>query len=275
MPSKYAYIDGIAVNYFHSGSSTLPGVAPDLGRGEALLFLHGAGSNAHTWQRQIDHFGAAHSPIAFDFPGHGRSGNTEGLHSIAEYRDFTRAFADALSLRPFVLVGRSMGGAIAMDFALAYPDRVRALVLVCTTAKFSLGSERLETWRNVMRGRASQPFTTEAFSPKTDFAVMRAAWMEQVKTDPRVRYFDFVACNEFDVTARLGQIKVPTLIVAGRDDGITPPAQAEALHQGIPGSRLVTVDDAGHTVPSEKPDEFHQAVDEFLRGLLQRSEHVR
>lgn len=267
MPSKYAYIDGIAVNYFHSGPGTLPGVTPDLGRGEALLFLHGAGSNAHTWQRQIDHFGMGHTPIAFDFPGHGRSGSTEGLRSIAAYRDFTKAFADSLSLRPFVLVGRSMGGAIAMEFAFAHRDRVRALVLVCTAAKFSLGNDRLETWRNVMRGRAPQPFTPEAFSPKTDFAVMREAWMEQVKTDPRVRYFDFVACNEFDATGRLGQIKLPTLIIAGRDDAITPPAQSEALHKAIPGSQLVTIEDAGHTVPSEKPDEFHQAVDEFLRGL--------
>ncbi len=267
MPSKYAYIDGIAVNYLHSGPSTLPGVTPDLDRGEVLLFLHGAGSNAHTWQRQVDHFGAAHSPIAFDFPGHGRSGSTDGLHSIAEYRDFTKAFTATLSLRPFVLVGRSMGGAVAMDFALAHRDRVRALILVCTAARFTLGNERLETWHNVMRGRASQPFTTEAFSPQTDFAVMREAWMEQVKTDPRVRYFDFVACDEFDATARLGQIKVPTLIVAGRDDTITPPAQSEALHQAIAGSRLHVIDGAGHTVPSEKPDEFHQAVDEFLRGL--------
>ncbi|HUI25632.1 MAG TPA: alpha/beta fold hydrolase [Vicinamibacterales bacterium] len=267
MPSKYTYIDGIAVNYFHTGRTTLPDVAPDLSRGETLLFIHAAGSNANTWNRQLDHFGTQHSPIAFDFPGHGRSGNTEGLRSIAEYRDFSKKCADALQLRRVVVIGRSMGGAIAMEFAIAYPAQVKALVLIATAAKFELSAERVETWRNVMRGRAQQPFTTEAFSPKTDFAVMREAWMEQVKTDPRVRYFDFLACNAFDVTARLGQIKAPTLIIAGRDDGITPVAKSEELHRGIAGSQLVVIDDAGHTVTSEKTAEVNAAIDEFLKGL--------
>ena len=102
-----------------------------------------------------------------------------------------------------------------MAYALAHPERVRALVLVATAARFELPQAMLDTWKNVMLGRAQQPFSTEAFSSKTDFAVMREAWMEQVKTDPRVRYFDLVACNQFDVTARLGEIKVPTLIIAG------------------------------------------------------------
>src|SRR5262249_23517580 len=142
-----------------------------------------------------------------------------------------------------------------------------ALVLVASAARFAIQQAQLETWKNVMLGRAQQPFTTEAFSPKTDFSVMREAWMEQVKTDPRVRYFDLVACNEFDITARLGAIKVPTLIIAGRDDSLTPPESAEALHQGIAGSKLVTIDDAGHTVSSEKPAEFNAALKEFLTTL--------
>jgi pimeloyl-ACP methyl ester carboxylesterase len=267
MPSKYAYIDGLAVNYLHAGRTTVPGVVPALSRGELLLFVHAAGSNANTWRHQLDHFGATHSPLAFDFPGHGRSGSTEGLRSIGEYAAFTKAFADALALRPFVLIGRSMGGAIAMEFAIAHPTLVRGLVLVCTAAKFDLSTERVETWRNVMLGRVPQPFTTEAFSPKTDFAVMREAWMEQVKTDPRVRYFDFLACNGYDGRARLAQITVPTLIIAGRDDGITPVAKAEELQRGIPGAQLVVIDDAGHTVPSEKPAELNAAVDAFLARL--------
>jgi pimeloyl-ACP methyl ester carboxylesterase len=267
MPSKYTYVEGIAVNYFHSGTSTPPDIVPAFDRGELLLLVHAAGANAHTWHRQLDHFGRDHSPIAFDFPGHGRSGNTEGLGSIAEYRDFTKAFADALGLRPLVLIGHCMGGAIAMDFALAFPDRVRALVLVATTARFELPEERLATWRDVMRGRMQQPFTTEAFSPNTDFNVVREAWMEQVKTDPRVRYSDLAACNQFDARNRLGGIRVPTLVIGGRDDAITPPAKSEELYRSIPGSTLVLVEGAGHTVPSEKPVEFHQAVDEFLKGL--------
>jgi pimeloyl-ACP methyl ester carboxylesterase len=267
MPTKYTSVDGTAVHYFHSGRTTLPNVVPDLSRGELLLFIHAAGSNGNTWHRQLSAFAESDSPLAFDFPGHGRSGGTESLKSITAYRDFSTAFMDALHLRSCVLVGRSMGGAVAMELALAYPKRVRALVLIATAARFDLPQAMLDTWKNVMLGRAQQPFTTEAFSPKTDFAVMREAWMEQVKTDPRVRYFDLVACNQFDISARLGAIKTPTLIVAGRDDGIASIDRAEALHKSIPGSKLVIIDDAGHTLPTEKPAELNAAILEFLKTL--------
>lgn len=267
MPTKYVTVDNTAVHCFHTGRTTLPGVGPDLSRGELLLFVHAAGSNGNTWQRQLAAFGEQHSPLAFDFPGHGRSGGTESLKSIAAYRDCLAAFIDRLRLRPGVLVGRSMGGAIAMEYALAHPQRVRGLVLVATAARFDLPQAMLDTWRNVMIGRAQQPFTTEAFSAKTDFSIMREAWMEQVKTDPRVRYFDLAACNAFDITARLSAITVPTLIVAGRDDGITPPDRAEVLQRGISGSKLVVIDDAGHTVPSEKPAELNTAISDFLSQL--------
>ncbi|HVO27091.1 MAG TPA: alpha/beta hydrolase [Candidatus Margulisiibacteriota bacterium] len=267
MPTKYVTVDGTAVNYFHTGPTTLPGVVPDLNMGELLLCLHGAGSNGNSWWRQLGAFADSHSPLAFDFPGHGRSGGTESLKSIEAYRDCLATFMDALRLRPAVLIGRSMGGAIAMAHALAHPERVRGLVLVATAAHFELAQTTLDTWKNVMLGRAQQPFSTEAFSPKTEFAVMREMWMEQVKTDPRVRYFDLVACNQFDIRARLGDLTVPTLIVAGRDDTMTPLQQSEVLHDGIQGSKLVVIDDAGHTVPNEKPEEFNSALRDFLSTL--------
>jgi pimeloyl-ACP methyl ester carboxylesterase len=145
---------------------------------------------------------------------------------------------------------------------------LRALILVAAAARFDLPQAVLDTWRDVMLGRAQQPFTTEAFSPKADFSVVREAWMEQVKTDPRVRYFDLLVCNQCDVTARLGGITVPTLIIAGRDDGVTSLVSADALHQGIPGSQLVVINDAGHNVPTEKPAEFNEVVQAFLARLM-------
>jgi pimeloyl-ACP methyl ester carboxylesterase len=267
MPTKYVTVDGTAVHCFHTGRTTLPNVAPALNQGELLLFVHAAGSNGNTWHRQLAAFADQHSPLAFDFPGHGRSGGTEGLQSIAAYRDFLATLIDHLRLRPSVLVGHSMGGAVAVEVATAHAERVRALVLVATPARFELPQEMLDTWKNVMLGRTPQPFTTAAFSSKTDFAVMRDAWMEQVKTDPRVRYFDLVACNQFESTERLGTLTVPTLIIAGRDDGITPLQRAEELHRKILGSQLVVIDDAGHTIPSEKPAEFNRAIADFLQTL--------
>lgn len=267
MHSKYVTVGGVAVNYFHTGASTLPPTPPPLDRGELLLFLHGAGSNAHTWRPQLEHFDTSHSALACDFPAHGRSGGTEGLKTIDAVASFTAAFADAVRLRPAVVVGRAMGGAVAITLALAQPQRVRALVLVATTARFEIPEQSLATWREVMLGRATQPFSTALFSPKTEFAVMRAAWMEQVKTDPRVRYHDLVACNGIDFTDRLGAIKVPTLVITGRDDHFAPPEKAEELQRRIPGARLVVVDDAGHTLSSEQPAAFNAALDDFIDGL--------
>lgn len=267
MPTKHVTVKGITTHYIHHGKSTLPDRIPDLSRGELLLLVHAAGSNANTWQPQLSGLAERHSPLAFDFPGHGRSGGTDGFASIDAYRDFLASFTETLQLRSAVLIGRSMGGLIAMAYALAHPQRVRALILVATAAKITIAPEKLDTWRNVMLGRATQPFTNEAFSPSTDFSILREAWMEQVKTDPRVRYFDLMACNECDLRAQLAQIRTPTLIVAGRHDTLTPPALAEELQAGIRGSRLVVIDDAGHTVPNEKPADFNAVVEDFLNGL--------
>ena len=267
MRSKYVSVDGIAVNYFHTGPSTLPTTPPPLDRGETLLFLHGAGSNAHTWRQQLEHFDAAHSAVAFDYPGHGRSGSTEGLKSIDAYATFTGAFATAVQMRPAVVVGRALGGAVAITLALTQPQRVRALVLVATTAKFDIPEQSLDTWRQVMLGRATQPFSTALFSPKTEFAVMREAWMEQVKTDPRVRYHDLLACKDVDFSSRLGTLKIPTLVITGRDDHFAPPEKAEDLQRRIPGAQLVVIDDAGHTLSSEQPTAFNAALEGFINGL--------
>jgi pimeloyl-ACP methyl ester carboxylesterase len=78
LPSKYVTLDGAAVHYLHSGPTTLPGVVPPLDRGRLFLLVHAAGSNAGMWRRQMDGLGAAHSVVALDLPGHGRSSGVEG-----------------------------------------------------------------------------------------------------------------------------------------------------------------------------------------------------
>lgn len=260
MPSKYAYVDGTAVHYAHSGVSTLPGVVPKIDRGLPLLFLHDAGGNADVWKDQLELCSGNHSPITFDFPGHGRSGGTESLKTVEVYTAFFLAFVEALDLPAAVLVGHGMGASIAIEATAREPQRVRALILVGATSRPQVTTETLQTWENVMRGRAPQPFTTEAFSPKTDFAVMRKGWTEQVKTDPRVRYFDLLGWSGYDARTRLGSIGVPTLIVAGSDDAVTPAAQAAELQKSIAGSALIAIDDAGHMLPLEKPAELAEAI---------------
>jgi pimeloyl-ACP methyl ester carboxylesterase len=159
-----------------------------------------------------------------------------------------------------------MGGAIGMVLAARRHPLVRALVLACSAPRFAL-EPQLAGLRDVVRGRLPQQFTTETFSPATGMDLMREAWMEQVKTDPRVRYTDLLACQGFDAGGLLGRIAVPTLVVAGADDQVTPPALSEELARGIAGARLEVIPQAGHQAPLEQADAFNRLVGDFAAGL--------
>jgi pimeloyl-ACP methyl ester carboxylesterase len=125
----------------------------------------------------------------------------------------------------------------------------------------------IDTARAVTSGRLPQQFTTDTFSPATGMEVMREAWMEQVKTDPRVRYTDMLACNGADFTARLGALRLPTLVITGRDDHFAAPEQAEEVCRRIPGATLAIIEDAGHMLTSEQPAAFNAALSGFVDGL--------
>ncbi|HJU29225.1 MAG TPA: alpha/beta fold hydrolase [Candidatus Binataceae bacterium] len=267
MPTKYADVRGFATYYYYVGKTTLPDVIPDFSHGRKVLFLHAAGSNAHTWHHQYEHLGKAHSPIAPDLPGHGRTAGVEGLATVGDYADFAAAFLDALKIDSAVIAGRSMGGGVAMDFALRHPDRVQALILIATAARFNIPNERIEMWRAVTMGRSSQPFTKDGYSPKTPQEIIQEGWMEQIRTDPRVRWMDMVACSKFDLREHITGINSPTLILAGADDAITPPAEAEFIQSRIRSSRLKVIADAAHNLTTEKPGEVNAAIDSFLAEL--------
>jgi pimeloyl-ACP methyl ester carboxylesterase len=267
LPSKYVTLDGTPVHYLHSGPTTLPDVPPTLERGRLFLLVHAAGSNAGMWQRQLAGLAGEHSVVALDLPGHGRSAGVEGLKSLEAYADLVVRFADALRLRPFVLIGRSMGGGIGLLVAARHGERLRGLVLACTGATFPLTPESIDTAHDIVRGRLPQQFTTETFSPATGMDLMREAWMEQVKTDPRVRYTDLLACREFDGRPLLAHVRTPTLVVAGADDQVTPVTCAEELARGIAGARLEVIAQAGHQAPLEQTEAFNRLVTGFAEGL--------
>ncbi len=270
MPTKYTDIKGYATYYYYSGATTLPDVVPDFSRGRKILFVHGAGSNGHSWHRQIDALGGKHSPIALDLPGHGRSAGVEGLRTVQDYADFIAAFLDTLKIKAAVILGHSMGGAIAMDLALRHPARVEALILSCTASKFNITADRIEALRAVTMGRAPQAFNTDGYSPRTlkeNFDVVREGWMEQIKTDPRVRYTDIIACSEVDLREAIGKIDKPALVLAGADDQGTTPAAAEFIAGKIRGATCKIIADAGHNIPRERPAEYNAAIEQFVGEL--------
>lgn len=267
MPSKYVTVQEVAVHYLHTGPTTLPDTPPALDRGQLFLLVHAAGSNAGMWRRQIEGLGGRHSVVAIDLPGHGRSSGVDGLATIDAYAAFLVEFMAAVRLRRCILVGRSMGGAIAMAVAARRPELVSGLVLTCTACRFAFEDATLATLRDVVRGRLPQQFTTETFSSATGMELMREAWMEQVKTDPRVRYSDLLACQGFDGRDVLGRLALPTLVVGGADDRVTPAEQSKEVATGIRGARLEVLAQAGHQAPLEQSERFNALLAEFADSL--------
>jgi pimeloyl-ACP methyl ester carboxylesterase len=205
-----------------------------------------------------------------DMPGHARSDGVTGFETITQYTDFLAAFLDALKLTSAVIAGRSLGGAVALDFAIRYPQRTQAVIAICTAARFNIPAERLAALEAVAKGRASQQFNNDGYSPKTakeKIEVIREGWGEQVKTDPRVRWTDVKACAAVDLTAGLGKIDKPTLVLAGVDDTTTTPADAQLIVDRIKGAKLVKIADAAHNLPTEKPAEVNAAIEQFLSQL--------
>jgi len=157
-----------------------------------------------------------------------------------------------------------------MDLACRYPTRVQGLLLIATAAKFNIQPEMIQTWRNVAMGRSGQPFTNLGYSPKTIAEkpeIIREGWGEQIRTDPRTRWGDIVACSKVDLREAIGAITKPTLIIAGKDDQSTPPSDAEFIKSRIRNSRLELIADAAHNVTSERADEVNAAIGKFLAEL--------
>src|SRR3984885_8075764 len=268
--TKYSDVKGYATYYYYSGATTLPDVVPDFSRGRRILFVHGAGSNGHTWHRQIEAFGAQHSPIALDLPGHGRSAGAEGRRTVHDYAGFVAAFFAALKIKSAVILGHSMGGAIAVDLGLRHSARVDSLILGCTAPKFNLTHDRIEGLRAITMGRAPQAFNTDGYSPKTakeNFDVVREGGRKQIKTAPRVRYTDILACSQVDLREAIAKIDKPTLVLAGADDKGTTPADAEFIASKIRGATTKIIADAGHYIPRERPAEYNAAIEQFVSSL--------
>ncbi len=267
MYSKYVDSDGVAAHYVHSGASTLPGVMPALDRGELFVFVHDAGANLGLWRRLLPLIAERHSVIALDLPGHGRSGSTEGLESVEAYAEFLSHFVEVLELRPHVVVGKGLGASIAMRYATLQRREVRGLVLLGGAARVTLQDEMVESWRQVMLGRSPQPFSEDEFAANTEVGVKREAWTEQIRTDPRVRYHDFVAWRNADLTGALSEVRQPVLVVSGAEDRIVAPALSQELCPMLPNARMDLVDDAGHTVELERPQSLADRIQGFVATL--------
>ncbi len=229
--------------------------------GAPLVLIHGAGDNHLLWNGTLAALADTARGYALDLPGHGRSRGGR-CETIAEYANALREFLDALALERAILVGVSMGGAIAQMTALEFPERVLGLGLIGTGAKLRVAPQFLEGIRNDFENTV-RALAANFYAPHAADALPAASAATLTAAGAPTLYADFAACDAFDVRARLGEIHAPTLVVCGSADAMTPPRYAEFLAQHIAGAELHIVANAGHLVMREQPTEFQRILREW------------
>ena len=234
--------------------------------GPALVLIHGAGGSHLHWPAALRRMPGA-TVYAVDLPGHGRSAGP-GRERIEDYAADIICFLDAVGVPRGVLVGHSMGGAIAQMTALMAPERVAGLVLVGTGARLRVAPVILEGILQDARGTLDL-ITEWAWGPEADPTLVARGRQMMARVHPQVVWGDFAACDRFDVRERIGEITAPTLVITGSEDRMTPPKFGQWLAERIPGARFVLVEGAGHMVMLEKPDEVARAIREWLKTVAQ------
>jgi pimeloyl-ACP methyl ester carboxylesterase len=243
--------------YFHLYEGSEEGQNPP------VILIHGAGGTHLFWPSEVRRL-PGYRVYAIDLPGHGKSGG-RGQQSIQAYAEVILDWLGAIGVHRGVIVGHSMGVAIALSLALNYPERVVGLGLVGGGARLRVSPALLESAASPTTFHNAIEFVVaHSFSPTAPPRLAELAGQRMRETRASVLHSDFLACDAFDETERISQIRHPTLVVCGADDRMTPARYSQALADQIPNARLKLIPQAGHMVMLEKP----QIVAETLAGFL-------
>jgi len=229
--------------------------------GPALVLVHGAGGTRLHWPAALRRLPGA-TVYTLDLPGHGRSARP-GRDTVEAYADAVVAFLDTAGIERAVVVGHSMGGAVAMTLALDFADRMDGLILVATGARLRVAPAILDGIHSDFVGTA-ELITRFAWATGTPRRLTNLGQQALLETSPDVLLGDFTACDRFDVMERLGEITAPTLVIEGSADQLTTVKYARFLAEHISSAHLAVIDGAGHMVMLEQPAEVARAVQDFL-----------
>lgn len=251
----------------------------DEGSGEPVVLLHGFPHSAELWTPQRAALGGNYRVIAPDLRGHGRSDLPHGAVSIDLYADDVVALMDELGIGEATVGGLSMGGYVLMALLRRRPDRVRAVMLMATKAPGD--TEAGKQARNDMIALAQEEgagAVADRMLPRMVTARTRAEnpdLVEFVRSMMAATSVEGIVAAQSamrdrpDSTPTLAGLQLPALILVGQEDELTPPAEAEAMHRAIAGSRLEVIPDAAHVLNLEQPEAVNSAILGFLEELYQ------
>jgi 3-oxoadipate enol-lactonase len=254
------------------------------GNGPLVVFLHGIGGNRTNWEGQMEYFGAEFCAVAWDARGYGASDDPPRTWQFGDYADDLVRLLDDLDAERAHLVGLSMGGMILQDFYGRYPHRVATLALVDTSAGFGSVSKevrrdflarRLEPLERGLTPADIAPEVVEVLVAKSASPAARQrmrASMEALRVEPYKQALHAIMTTDF--RALLPRIKVPTLVIVGEEDVVTPPSDAEFLAKNIPDVAVVTIPGTGHLTNIEQPEAFNAALERLLRRYADQASVV-
>lgn len=242
---------------------------PDAGSGDRMpiIFLHGVGSDKSVWRPQLEHFGKSRRAPAFDYPGYGESEFIEGA-TRDDYAAAVLAAMDALAVGRAHVCGLSLGGVVAIAMHAAAPERCASLIIADSFAAHPDGQQIHD--RSVA---ASQAMTMRELAEARSGVLLGSAATAELRSevidtmgmiDPSAYRLGAAAVWLADQRDRAAAIDVPTLILVGDEDGITPPALSHDLAKLIAGSQVEIIERSGHLSNAEQPQAFNKAIESFL-----------
>lgn len=242
-----------------------------VGQGQPLLFIHGLGDSARTWEKQLPLFSKQYQVVTFDVRGHGQSDKPPGPYTISLFAEDTAELIKSLGIAPAHVVGISMGGMIAFQLAATMPDFLKSMViinsgpamLVCTLKERWEIFKRLALVR-ILGMRAIGKVLSQRIFPKPEHEALRKIFVERWAENDKRAYLDSTrALVNWSVAEHLGAIRCPTLVIAS-DGDYTPVSAKEAYVAKMPHADLVVMSDSHHGVHLEWPEKFNEILITFL-----------
>ncbi len=251
----------------------------ELGSGEPLLLICGLGTTSHLWHRSRPLFANRFRTIALDNRGVGRSDAPAGTYTIASMAADAIAVLDAAQAERAHILGVSLGGMIAQELALRYPQRVRSLILGCTAAGEPTGPHAVHPDPGVLLALMRQGMSIEEsnalfrpllYAAQTPSERIDADMAIRTRWPPSAQGYmgQLQGVAGWDAYSRLGDIRAPTLVIHGENDRLIPCANARILTGRIARAQLALIPEAGHVFWTDQPDLAHAKMFDFLGGIV-------
>ncbi len=246
----------------------------DRGEGDVILLLHGLGSTKADWDFQVEEFSKEYRILAPDLRGHGNSSkpSERSDYGISQCAEDMQLLLKELKIKQCIVVGFSMGGAIAFEMAVDFPELISRMVIVNTAPDFNdlgeMGEEMVRERTKSLKTSGMEPLArqiSEGMFPKDEQKELRNAFFERARKNPVDAYYNsFITLMEWGIGDKIKKIKIPVLVIAS-DLDYTPVSLKESYAGKMTDAKVVVIENSRHGVTMDQPEQFNEALLKFFR----------